>query len=110
MTMEEPASTVPASTVPSSTVPAVPSDEIPSDAAALAADIERTREELGETVQQLVAKTDVKAQAQRRATEVAGRVKGKAREVREQPGPAAATAAAAALALGAWLVLRKGRR
>ena len=51
----------------------------PKSADALTADIERTRQELGETVEALVAKTDVKARAQHRATEVAGGLRAKAR-------------------------------
>jgi Protein of unknown function (DUF3618) len=45
---------------------------------ALAAEIEQTRQELGETVEALVAKTDVKARAQRRAAEAAADLRGKA--------------------------------
>ena len=51
----------------------------PQTPEALAADIERTREELGETVEALVAKTDVKARAQHRAVEVTENLRGKAR-------------------------------
>lgn len=40
--------------------------------------IEQAREQLGDTVEQLVAKADVKARAQDRAAELAGRVKGQA--------------------------------
>jgi uncharacterized protein YjbJ (UPF0337 family) len=43
---------------------------------ALASEIERTRQELGETVEALAAKADVKARAQRRAAELAGNVRG----------------------------------
>jgi serine/threonine protein kinase HipA of HipAB toxin-antitoxin module len=51
----------------------------PQSADALTADIERTRQELGETVEALVAKADVKTRAQDRAAEVAGSLRGKAR-------------------------------
>jgi len=51
----------------------------PQSADALTADIERTRQELGETVEALVAKTDVKARAQHRAAEIAGSLRGKTR-------------------------------
>ena len=37
-------------------------------------EIEQTREQLGETVEQLVAKTDVRARARDKATELTGRV------------------------------------
>jgi hypothetical protein len=50
----------------------------PQTPEALTADIERTRHELGETVEALVAKTDVKARARHRAAEVAANLRGKA--------------------------------
>jgi Protein of unknown function (DUF3618) len=52
--------------------------------AALAAEIEHTRERLGETVEALAAKADVKGRAQHRAAEVAGSVRGKARAARDK--------------------------
>jgi hypothetical protein len=45
----------------------------PVDGAELRREIERTREQLGETVEQLAAKTDVKGRARAKATELAGR-------------------------------------
>jgi len=42
------------------------------------ADIEETREEVGDTVEALTAKTDVKAQARERIEEVKGNVRAKA--------------------------------
>lgn len=56
----------------------------PGDPQALEQEIERTREQLGETVEQLVAKTDVKARAQAKVTELTGRVKAKAGQVQQQ--------------------------
>jgi ElaB/YqjD/DUF883 family membrane-anchored ribosome-binding protein len=94
------------------------------------ADIEQTREELGDTVEALAAKTDVKARAQDRVTEIkdAAQAKreqlaGKAREitpesatgagqqvvgtVQEKPLPfTAAGAFAAGLVIG-WLAGRR---
>jgi hypothetical protein len=107
----------------------------PQTPEALEADIERTRQELGETIEALVAKTDVKARVQHRATEVAGnprskghiavgRARGGVRSAREKAaehGPAwqatrgvrvysvAAAAVAGALLL-AWLTVRRRRR
>jgi hypothetical protein len=52
----------------------VTASEQPGDAQQLREEIERTREHLGETVQQLVAKADVKGRAQAKATELAGQV------------------------------------
>lgn len=49
----------------------------PGDPQELEREIERTREQLGETVEKLVAKTDVKARAQDKVTDLAGRVKAK---------------------------------
>jgi uncharacterized protein YdbL (DUF1318 family) len=46
------------------------------------ADIEQTREEVGDTVEALAAKTDVKAQARDRVEEVKGNVRAKVDEVK----------------------------
>ena len=45
-------------------------------------EIEQTREQLGDTVEALAAKTDVKAQAHARIDEVKGNVKAKADDVK----------------------------
>jgi hypothetical protein len=50
---------------------------VPSDDAELRQEIKRTREELGETVEALVAKTDVKARAKDRANQLSERVRHK---------------------------------
>ena len=47
----------------------------PADPQALLEEIEHTREELGQTVEALAAKVDVKARAQERAAEVSGQVR-----------------------------------
>lgn len=47
----------------------------PDDARQLEAEIERTREQLGQTVQELVARADVKSMARTKAAELTGRVK-----------------------------------
>lgn len=59
-------------------------DAVPDSPEALAEDIQRTREELGETVQALVAKTDVKTRAQQSAAEVSGHLKERARGFKDQ--------------------------
>lgn len=46
------------------------------------ADIEETREELGDTVEALAAKTDVKAQARDKVDEIKGSVRAKADEAK----------------------------
>ncbi len=54
---------------------------------ALAGEIERTREQLGETVEALAAKADVKGRAQHRVAEVKGNLRGKARAAKDRsPG------------------------
>src|SRR5579859_1644455 len=53
-----------------------PSDDtVPDDEQELREDIEQTRGRLGETVERLAAKADVKSQARAKAAEVAGRAK-----------------------------------
>jgi len=49
--------------------------------AQIQADIERTREELGDTVEAIAAKTDVKARAHERVDEIKHTVKAKVQEV-----------------------------
>jgi len=46
------------------------------------ADIDKTREEVGDTVESLTAKTDVKAQARDRIDEIKGNVRAKAGEAK----------------------------
>lgn len=55
-----------------------------SEEEALTGEIERTREQLGETIEALAAKADVKARAQRRAAEITGTMRGKAQTAREK--------------------------
>jgi hypothetical protein len=54
----------------------------PADARQLEAEIERTREQLGETVQELAYRADVKSRARAKAAEVSGRLKGTTAQVR----------------------------
>jgi hypothetical protein len=58
-------------------------DRTPED---VRAEIEHTREELGDTVAQLAAKADVKAQAHRAADNAKATVSDKAREVKDRAG------------------------
>ena len=68
----------------------------PDDQQELEKEIEQTREQLGETVEALVAKVDVKARAQEKLGQLTTRLKGKATEagqqIKKDPVPAAATA------------------
>jgi ABC-type transporter Mla subunit MlaD len=50
-------------------------EERPADEAELRQEIERTREQLGETVEQLAATTDVQARARAKAAELTGQAK-----------------------------------
>lgn len=59
-------------------------EERPVDKAGLRQEIERTREQLGETVEQLAAKTDVQGRARAKAAELAGRAKGTTAQARTQ--------------------------
>lgn len=71
---------------------------------ALTEEIERTREQLGETVEALAAKVDVKARAQRRATEVKDNLRGKTRAIKQKvTGQAKGTALATSAPVRAQL-------
>lgn len=95
------------------------------DAEALRAEIAQTREELGDTVQALAAKADVKARVRESAAQTKARVRQRAAEttaqLREQathasaearraPVPWAAVAAGAVAAIVAVVVLSRRRR
>ncbi len=70
-------------------------------------DIEQTREELGDTVQALAEKTDVKARTQASVAEAKQSVQAIASTVQARPVPfAAAGAFGAGLAVG-WLIGRR---
>jgi ElaB/YqjD/DUF883 family membrane-anchored ribosome-binding protein len=100
--------------------PPPPSD----DPDAIRADIERTREQLGDSVEALAAKTDVKAQARQRlaatkdrarhaAQDAGGRAKVTAQQagqtVRQRPAPILGVLAAIAAAIGAVVLGRRRR-
>ena len=103
-----------------STAPVTPDPAASHDEVELIAKIERTRQELGETVEQLATKADVKAQARTMAARLSTQVKSAAVRLgrktmtwRTEEGPArfavpgAITAAAIA---GVVLVLARRRR
>ncbi|HTA04668.1 MAG TPA: DUF3618 domain-containing protein [Streptosporangiaceae bacterium] len=56
----------------------------PDDIQELRQEIERTREQLGDTVQQLAAKTDVQARARDKAVEMTRKVRGKASQAQAE--------------------------
>jgi prophage DNA circulation protein len=64
----------------------------PDDPEQLRQEIERTREQLGETVEALVAKTDVKARAKERAGQLSQVLKDKTAQAKEQTTAAVAQA------------------
>lgn len=89
----------------------------PDDPGQLKAQIEQTREELGQTAEQLVAKADVKARAQAKMTDLTQRAKGSVSQLRRQAATMgadgtrkyavpAAIIAAGLLMTGAALVVR----
>jgi len=86
---------------------------VSEDSQQLEAEIERTRERLGETVEALAAKADVKARAQRKADQLTGQLKSKANQMKKQitqrPIPVAVAAGAAGV-LAATLVVVSRRR
>jgi Protein of unknown function (DUF3618) len=58
----------------------------PGDAQQLRQEIERTRQQLGDTVEELSAKADVKGRARAKAAELSGRVKGGTSRAKEKAG------------------------
>lgn len=114
-----------------SPLPPTPEPGADADENEIEADIERTRAQLGETVEQLTNKLDVNAQAKRQvdevkdnvaatvedaqaqATEYAHRAKHAAEEIRHDPGRAVAAAPIVAAVLGlvvGVVVYRRTRR
>ncbi len=73
-----------AARTPETATPADAGAAVPDDAQQLQQEIERTRDQLGETVEQLAAKADVKARARDKAAEFSGRVKSKAGQARKE--------------------------
>ncbi len=71
--------------------PASAGDGPLQDAAGLQREIDQTREHLGETVEQLAAKADVKARAQETASDLKDQAKEKAGQARAQAAHAAGT-------------------
>jgi chromosome segregation ATPase len=60
-----------------------PGAEPPDDPEQIRQEIERTRDQLGETVEALVAKADVKAQAKERVGQLSDRLKDKTAQVKD---------------------------
>jgi hypothetical protein len=77
-------------------------------------DIEQTREQLGQTVEALAAKADVKAQVQHKAAAAAGAARQRADGVRAAVAPRRQELTVAAVGLAAglvtWILTRSLRR
>ena len=69
-----------------------PGAAVPENEQELRQEIEQTRERLGDTVELLVAKTDIKGRAQAKVAGLAGRVKAKAAPARSKATDRAANA------------------
>jgi Protein of unknown function (DUF3618) len=86
----------------------------PADPEALRRDIERTRSELGATVEALSQKADVKSQVKEKVDEgmvqLRERQEAVRRDVAERPAPFAAGAAVAVGVVVLWIVRRRRRR
>ena len=112
-----------------STLPGESSAHPADEAQALRDEIEQTRERLGDTVEQLAAKADVKKQARAEAARLGERVRvavtrakktapGQARHAldegartaREQRGPLAAAVGALVAALAALIIWKRRKR
>ena len=92
-----------------------PGDAPPDDIQALTEEIERIREDVGETVAALAAKADLMARAREKASEVAGRLRDTAGQVKEQaaaipPQRQVVLAAACVVLLAGVLIARHRRR
>ena len=90
-------------------------DSTPQSAPDIQREIEQTRERLGQTVEQLAAKADVKTRAQAKAADMKARARVRAAEVSEQVRRSQAVrrdwplalVAAGILAMGAALAWRR---
>ena len=83
----------------------------PDNARQLEREIERTREQLGETVQELIARVDVKRRALAKATEVSGKYKNTVAQARKSAWVPLAMAAGAVIidCLAVWQWRRERR-
>jgi Protein of unknown function (DUF3618) len=91
-----------------------PGDAPPDGIQALTEEIERTREDVGETVAALAAKADVIARVREEASEVAGRLRDAAGKVKEQiiavPRQRRGVLRAACMVLLAGVLIARRRR
>ena len=95
------------------TTPADSTEGGPSKGASteeIEADIARTRERLGDTVDALSERLDVKAQAKKKAQQTKDRAKSKAQHIQDQAGPALPIGAAVAVVLVVALVIWRRQR
>ena len=95
------------------TTPADSTEGGPSKGASteeIEADIARTRERLGDTVDALSERLDVKAQAKKKAQQTKDRAKSKAQHIQDQAGPALPIGAAVAVVLVVALIIWRRQR
>jgi hypothetical protein len=79
----------------------------PDDARQLELEIQRTREQLGETVQELVAKADVKSRAQAKATELSGKCQSTMVQARKSAWEATPEQVRRAMTIGASVTRKR---
>ena len=90
-----------------------PGEAPPDSIQALTEEIKRTREDIGETVAALAAKTDIMARAREKASQVAGHLRdtvGKAKEQMAVPRQRRVILAAAGVVLLAGVLIAGRRR
>lgn len=83
------------------------SGEAVSDPEQLREEIEEDREQLGDTVEALADKTDVKAQVQEKVAERKEQLKGTADQIKQRPVPVGAAVAGVLAALILLRILRR---
>jgi hypothetical protein len=81
---------------------AVPRNATVVDPDLIRADIERTRRELGVTVEALLARADVKARARERVEDAR-------RRTADLAGPASRAALVVAIGIGVWMLVQRFR-
>ena len=82
----------------------------PDDQQELEKEIEQTREQLGQTVEALAAKVDVKARAQEKLGQLTAQASQAGQQIRKRPVPAAATAGVIGALVLFFTVIRRWMR
>ena len=82
----------------------------PDDQQELEKEIEQTREQLGQTVEALAARVDVKARAQEKLGQLTAQASQAGQQIRKRPVPAAATAGVIGALVLFFTVIRRWMR